>query len=44
MIIYKNDIIYLVISKIFIYSLLFLLYGMPDIDNIGADLLASGKG
>jgi hypothetical protein len=30
--------------KNFIYSFLFLLNGMPGIDNKGANLLASGKG
>jgi hypothetical protein len=28
----------------FIYSFLFLLNGMPDNDNVGADVLSSGKG
>jgi hypothetical protein len=28
----------------FIYGFLFLLIGMPDNDNVGADVLSSGKG
>jgi hypothetical protein len=28
----------------FIYSVLFLLIGMPDIGNIGVEMLHSGKG